>query len=304
MRHRLNLIQLFTLTFFFCLLTLVSCKKETSGSATDNQQEENASMTSGQSDGEAEGFFGSVFDDAMGANNDVGISGSGVFFGRTDSLVVVPRCFIVTITRPTINPFPVRIVVDFGTTGCPGPDGHVRKGKVITEYTNRMIYPGSVATTIFDGYFIDNIKIEVTHKISNIGTGTPIVSRIYKAEVINGKLTKPNGDYTEWNSTKTITQIEGLITLDNPRDDVFKIEGSARGRVKKGTLLVGWESSIIEPLIKRFTCQYIVKGKIRIVRINTPATSPWVAVLDFGAGNCDNQAVITINGIPHQITLP
>lgn len=304
MKPRINLTQLFTFTFFFSLLTLISCKKETSGSATDNQQEENASMISGQSDAEAEGVFSSVFDDAMGANNEVGISGSGIFFGRTDTLVPVPRCFIVTITHPTNNPFPVRIVVDFGTTGCPGPDGHVRKGKVITEYTNRLIYPGSVATTIFEGYFIDNIKVEGTHKISNIGNGTPLVSRIFKAEVINGKLTKPNGDYTEWNSVKTITQLEGLATLENPRDDVFKIEGSAHGRVKKETLLVAWESSIIEPLIKRFTCRYIVKGRIRTVRVNTPVTSPWVAVLDFGAGNCDNQAVITINGIPHQITLP
>jgi hypothetical protein len=85
---------------------------------------------------------------------------------------------------------------------------------------------------------------------------------------------------------------------------VFKIEGSARGRVKRGTLLVAWESAITEPLIKRYTCHWIVKGQIKTVRISTTANSPWVAVLDFGAGTCDNQAVITINGVSHQITLP
>jgi hypothetical protein len=47
-----------------------------------------------------------------------------------------------------------------------------------------------------------------------------------------------------------------------------------------------------------------VKGRIRTIRINSLPTSPWVAVLDFGNGNCDNLAIITINGVPHQITLP
>ena len=60
----------------------------------------------------------------------------------------------------------------------------------------------------------------------------------------------------------------------------------------------------IEPLFKRFNCRWIVKGRVRTIRANTNTNSPWVAVLDFGAGNCDNQAVITINGVSHQITLP
>ncbi|MBL0268925.1 MAG: hypothetical protein IPP99_09740 [Chitinophagaceae bacterium] len=89
-----------------------------------------------------------------------------------------------------------------------------------------------------------------------------------------------------------------------PRDDVFKIEGTAYGRVKRGNLLVRWESSITEPLIRRFTCRWIVKGRIRSVRANLPSNSPWIAILDFGAGNCDNQAVLTINGNSRQITLP
>ncbi|MEP6700381.1 MAG: hypothetical protein ABJA85_03670 [Bacteroidota bacterium] len=301
MKARLNLTQLITFTFFCCLLIFISCKKETSGTGTD-QEQETASQASGESDGEAEGIFSSIFDDAMGANNDVGVAGSGIFFGRTDTLVPVPRCFTVTITHPNNTPFPTVIVVDFGTTGCPGPDGHIRRGKVITEYTNRLIIPGAIATTTFDGYYVNDVKVEGTHKISNIGTLSPL-TRKYKAEVINGKLTKPNGDYTEWNSTKTVTQIEGLGTPDMPRDDVFKIEGSAQGRVKRGNLLVGWESNIIEPLIKRFTCRWIVKGRIRTVRLNTPANGPWVTVLDFGNGDCDDHATLTINGRTIQITL-
>jgi hypothetical protein len=285
------------------LLFVISCGKEKSLSGTDAQEEELATA-SGESSGEAENTFSETFDDVMGTSNEVGVAGSGVFYGRPDTLTPTARCFTVTITHPNNTPFPVHVVVDFGTTGCPGPDGHIRRGKIITDYTNRLIYPGAIATTNFDGFYVDSVHVEGTHKISNISTGSN--SRIYKVEVINGKLTKPSGNYIEWNSTKTITQTEGLTTPDNPRDDVFSIQGSAQGRVKRGNLIVGWESTITEPLIRRVTCRWIVKGRIRTVRTNlpNPGTSPWVAILDFGTGNCDNQATLTINGITHQITLP
>ena len=307
MKFRFSSTQLFATIFIFILLTFVSCGKEKSTSGTNAQEEELATAT-GESDAEAETSFNEFFDDAMGANNDVGIEGSGVFFHRGDSLSPVARCFTVTITHPTSNPFPEHIVVDFGTTGCPGPDGHVRRGKIIIDYTAKLIYPGAIATTTFDGFYVDNVHVEGTHKISNISVVTPPNSILpkYKVEVINGKLTKANGNYIEWNSTRTVTQFEGRLTPLDPRDDMFKIEGGANGLVRRSNLLVRWESTITDPLVRRFTCRWIVKGRVRTVRANlpNPATSPWVAVLDFGAGTCDNYATITINGITHQITLP
>lgn len=279
----------------------ISCNKETSLSGTDEQ--ETASQVSGEADGVAEEIFGGLFDDAMGASNDVGVSGSGIFFGRTDTLTPVPRCFTITITHPNNTPFPTRVVVDFGTSGCPGPDGRVRRGKVITEYSARLITPGATAVTEFDGFYVDSFKVEGRHIITNIGSLSPLV-RKFKVEIEQGKLTNPNGNYIEWNSTKTINQIEGLLTPDIPIDDIFRIEGSAHGRVLRGNLLVGWESAIIEPVVKRMTCRWLVKGKIRIIRQNRPANDPWIAVLDFGNGLCNNQATLTINGRTHQITLP
>ncbi len=308
MKFRFSVTQLVASIFIFSLVAIVSCGKENSTSGTNAQEEELATATS-ESDAEAETTFNEFFDDAMGANNDVGIEGSGVFFNRVDSLSPVARCFTVTVTHPNNTPFPAHVVVDFGTTGCPGPDGHVRRGKIIIDYTAKLIYPGAVATTTFDGFYVDNVHVEGTHKISNISVvTTPPTTLIlkYKVEVINGKLTKTNGNYVEWNSVRTITQIDGRLTPIDPRDDAFKIEGHASGLVRRSTLLVRWESTITEPLLRRFTCRWIVKGRVRTVRVNlpNPANSPWAAVLDFGAGTCDNQATITINGVPRQLTLP
>ncbi len=299
MKPRFSPSQLVVFLLFFSLLTAVSCKKETSQSGSDNDQEIAASKASSESDAQSEIVFNGLFDDVMGVNDDVGIYGTGVF-GRINAC---PNVAVIHLNPP--SQFPVKVILDFGVNGCVGNDGHLRKGKIITEYTNRLIIPGAMATTIFDGFYFDSIKVEGTHKITN--TSGPIntqpVIRQYTVDVINAKLSVPSGNFTEWNSHKIITQFEGLATAD-PRDDIFKVEGSANGRVRRGNLLVAWQSNIIEPLIKRFNCRWIVKGKVRTVRLNTAVNSPWIAILDFGNGNCDNQAVITINGVSHQITLP
>jgi hypothetical protein len=300
------------------VISSISCSKEKSDTGTDQEQEE-VSIATGESDAEAETVFNGVFDDIMGTNDDVGMAGTG-WYGRVASSSTDPRnplpqarvlaCYTVTVTHlNSPDAFPVRIVLDFGTAGCLGPDGHTRRGKIITEYTKRLITPGAVATTTFENFYVDSTKVQGTLKISN--TSSPVntqpLSRSFKWEVINGKLSRPNGNYIEWNCTKTIEQIEGLITVDRPIDDIFRIKGTSRGRALRGNLLVAWESSIVEPLIKRFLCRWIVKGTIRTVRVNTSASSPWVAVLDFGSGTpppCDNQATLTINGRTRQITLP
>ncbi len=305
MKIRFSLAQLAAYSFIFSLLLFVSCSKENSAS---DAEELEVSTATAEADAEAESTFNEFFDDAMGTNNDVAVAGSGVFYGRPDTLVPVPRCFTVTVTHPNTTFFPVHVVVDFGTTGCPGPDGRIRRGRMIIDYSNKLIYPGATAITNFDGFYVDGVHVEGTHKITNQTVIPPVNNIIpkYKIEVINGKLTKPNGNYIEWSSVRTIQQIEGMATPDFPRDDIFRIEGNANGQVRRGNLLVRWQSTITEPLFRRFTCRWIVRGKVRTIRANlpNPANSPWVGVLDFGAGNCDNLATMTINGVSHQIILP
>ncbi len=300
MKRRFISAAYITLSFLFTSFLFTSCQKEQSSSEQEAQEVE-ASRISGESESEAETVFNGVFDDAMGVNDEVAIGGTGVF-GR------VNVCPTVTVTRQ--NPpdlFPVRIEMDFGTNGCVGPDGHFRKGKVITIYTKRLLIPGAVAETSFEGFYMDSVKVEGTHKITNISTavtpGTAPVDRKFRVVITNGKLTKPNGNYISWNSEKTISQVEGLSTI-LPMDDIFKIEGGSRGQVKRGNLLVGFNSNITEPLMKRFNCRWIAKGMVKTTRVNASTNNPWIATLNFGNGSCDNLAVLTINGVSYQITLP
>lgn len=275
-----------------------SCQKDDITSDQDILELESSQLTS-ESDGEAESVYNDVFDDVMGVNDEVGLGGTGIF-GRLNN------CPVVTVTRIGAGtPFPVRITMDFGTTGCVGRDGRTRRGKIITLYTNRLVVPGAIATTTFDGYYVDSTKVEGTHKVTNSGTGqigNPPAFQ-YTVNVVDGKLSRPSGHFIEWNSTKVVTQIEGMVT-SAPFDDWFRIEGSSRGRVSRNGRLSVFESTVTEPLIKKFVCRWLVKGRVRTVRISSSAPNSWVAVLDFGTGTCDNLATITVNGVTRQITLP
>jgi hypothetical protein len=291
---------------FIVFIVFGACKKESSNGSAASQQEEFANVTS-QSDAEAEVTFDDVFDNVMGVNNEVGIGGTGVF-GRivetsagpssNDNKVAgmdsLPPCFTVTIIQiSTANRFPLKAIIDFGT-GCTGRDGRTRKGKIIVTYSGRMILPGSSASTTFDGYYINDTKVEGTHTVTNSSTQTV---KSFTIDVTNAKLTHSDGSFLQWNSSETISQTDGVLT-PIPVDDVFNLSGHTNGLVQKDNKLFEWSTAITSPLVKRFSCHWIVKGTVNIQKGNAA-----IAVLDYGTGDCDSKASFTVNGVVHEITL-
>jgi hypothetical protein len=81
-------------------------------------------------------------------------------------------------------------------------------------------------------------------------------------------------------------------------DDVFSINGSASGFVKKGDKFFQWATSITEFLVKRFTCRWMVKGSFAISNGNDQ-----IATLNYGTGQCDNKASFTVLGHVREISL-
>ena len=279
-------------------LLFASCKKESSSSA----KEEAEVMESTASDSEADMTYDEVFNTTMGigaeANGEeLGITaGTGVFAriengqitGRVDS---TQRCFTVTVTPMDRGVFPKTVVINFGN-GCLGRDGKLRKGKIITVYTGPMRVPGSKATTTFDGFKVDSVAVEGTHQVENNSTSNNLS---FTTRVINGKLTWDSGRWVKWTTTRTVTQVEGNGTPFYPLDDIFTITGAGRGENSRGA---SWAHEIIEPLVKKFTCRWISKGVMRVRRNDTNA------LINYGNGDCDNKATVTINGRTIEITLP
>lgn len=284
-------------------LVFSACKKQDDNSGTTAGKEEFASA-SAESDAAAEVVFDDVFNNVMGVSSEVAIGGTGVF-GRVDVSsgasgnrvegVDSTACYIVTTSQLSASTrFPLQITIDFGS-GCTGRDGRTRKGKIIVVYTGNLFFSGNSATTTFDGYYLDNIKVEGAHKLTN--TGTPD-KKSYTTQVINAKLSGSNGNYIQWNSEKTITQIEGGTTPLIAIDDAYNITGQAGGSASLGNKYFQWSTAITAPLTKRFTCRWISKGLLSLKKGNDA-----VAVLDYGSGSCDNKASFTVNGVVHEITL-
>jgi len=199
--------------------------------------------------------------------------------------------------------FPVKIITEFSASGCLCNDGHVRKGKIISVFTDRLSVPGASATTSFDNYWVDSIHVEGSHSITN--TMTTANSILQFTVDLDTKLTKTNGNYTEWHSHYVMTKSEGLTSY--PLSQAFKIwPGSASGKVRRNDILTAWRAEITDTLIKRYSCRWISKGRVRIVRENLSANSPWIGELDYGFpnnGGCDNRAILHVNGRVHEITL-
>lgn len=300
MKKTLNLSTWFLAFCFIGALTLSSCKKEDSINSTPEAEAAELAATQEASvqEAETEAQFDDVFNITASMNSsqvgeDLGVSAnvSGLFELGSTTTTNTARCFTITVVPNIPHVFPKTVTIDFGT-GCLGRDGKFRKGKIVSIYTNPMVVPGAKVSTTFIGYHVDSFKIEGTHITENTSTSN---MQGWKVVVINGKITNTNNNrWRKWNSVKNILQIAGNGTPNFPLDDIYKITGSATGS-NSGSHT--WASMIVEPLIKKFSCQWIAQGTVRLVKDGRPA------LLDYGNGICDNLAIIYINGVPHVITL-
>lgn len=285
--------------------SFTACQKEQDTDTLTPEQEQEAATTATESEAETEAVSNDVFDNVIGVNAEVGLEGVGIFgqqsvngsteVSRPDS---AGRCFTVSYNpHSATQRFPLRIVIDFGS-GCTGRDGRTRYGKISTVYTGALTVPGKSATTTFEGYRIDSISISGTHRISNTSTAS---QRQFTIEVQEGKISRPSGNYARWNGRRVITQVEGLGTPAWPVDDVFQVSGEASGQVQRRGHTYRWQSEITQPLVKKFTCRWVVEGIVKVRRES--ANAQWAAILDYGAASCDNKGTLTINGKERQITL-
>ncbi|MFN8252311.1 MAG: hypothetical protein U0V75_10550 [Ferruginibacter sp.] len=278
------------------------CKKEASitAASTDpvSQEEVAATVAAAADEGQSDAQFDEVFNitasiSAEDAGEDIGMGTnvSGLGEMGTPLSPSTQRCFTVTVVPNIPGVFPKTVTIDFGT-GCLGRDGKYRKGKIVSIFTNKMRVPGAKVSTSFVGYHVDSFHIEGTHITENTSTSN---MQGLKIKVLDAQITNTiSGRWRKWNSVKDVLQIEGNGTPNFPLDDVYKITGNGAGSNAAGNT---WSSLVVDPLIKKFTCPWLVKGTVRLTRNSRQA------LLDYGNGTCDNLAILYINGVGHVITL-
>jgi hypothetical protein len=202
------------------------------------------------------------------------------------------NCATVTLTPFDSITFPKTLTIDFGPANCKGNDGKERRGKIVVTITGKYRAQGTVITIKPDNYYINDNKVEGTKVVTNNGRNNAN-NLVYSVEV-EGKITTTENKVIEWKSSRTREWIEGESTtfwtngISGITDDVYSITGSGSGVNRNGRKFT---VTITSPLRVQF-CGYkieITKGVLELQPEDLKKR-----VVDFGNGDCDNQATATI----------
>jgi hypothetical protein len=184
------------------------------------------------------------------------------------------------------------IVIDFGT-GCTDARGIVRKGKILITYTGLRYAVGATRSITFDGYFVNEVKIEGTRNVTNV-TGSTIESPKFKIEVIGGKATWADGT----SASREVRIVREWKRGTNPSQDIWNVtqlDGSdfaASGSNRNGKT---YQMNITKTLVYKRECAsskvfMAVQGTKELITEKRKIT------IDYGTGTCDKLVTITLNG--------
>lgn len=239
---------------------------------------------------------------------DVGIQAEGSStHNETDSTTAWNRCAIIRIDTLG-SPFPLLFTVDFGEENCLCLDEKYRRGSIIYEMTAPYRQPGSLITINTDDYYVNDYKVEGTRSIANGGVNSDGFLE-YNINVTDGQITTPDNEIISWESKRTRVWFEGsetaFFTVDSINggflgwegilDDVYEITGTASGTSREGR---NFKAEISSPLVAANNCRWITQG----VLVLKPEEL-LERVIDYGSGDCDNQAVVTIGNRDYDVTL-
>ncbi|MCF8357331.1 MAG: hypothetical protein K9H26_01145 [Prolixibacteraceae bacterium] len=189
------------------------------------------------------------------------------------------------------NRYPITITLNYGD-GTELKSGRIISGIMVIEISGPRLTDGTTRMVTYNGYQIDSLGIEgiLTHTF----TGDNETSRV---ATVTGNLqfTMPDGTTIDRTSEKTREWIAGLDTPEDFTDDTIEVTGFVDAENSDGTT---WSKTILEPLVRIGSCRHFVQGKVQYSR-----DGEIVSELDFGEGECDNLATITINGFSFEIDL-
>jgi len=185
-----------------------------------------------------------------------------------------------------------KITIDFGT-GCTSGNGITRKGKIILTYTGNLLFPGAKVTTTFEGYQVNDKKIEGSRTITNTGIDLAAGAVSLAVKIVNGKITWPDNTFV----TVTSDQVR-IVKLGGDGYEA-SITGTATGKSREG---IEYKTLIINPLIVKQTC---VETGVWVPSTGTLQFlfSGIEVTVDYGSGICDKIVSILYPGGSKEVTL-
>ncbi|PHR69701.1 MAG: hypothetical protein COA67_09870 [Lutibacter sp.] len=172
------------------------------------------------------------------------------------------------------------VTLDFGE-GCM-VRGHFIAGILTMSYEKDTTLQTRTISVEFDDFRVNHKLIVGAYSIVRMRANE--IGNPQSTATIDINVTWDNGDFASREGVKIREWIEGYgsgIWSDN----VYLITGNWTSVLKNGNVL---SAEITTPLRRELVCRFFVSGEIALQKNNRTAT------LSFGDGNCDNEALLTL----------
>lgn len=204
----------------------------------------------------------------------------------------LPSCAELKVSSTDPQSWPKTITIDFGEENTTCDDLRQRRGKIMVNLSAPYRDSASVHSVNFDGYYVDDNKIEGSKTVTNMGKDEHGRTH-FKIEISDATITTPEGEDINWESTRYRYWLEGENTtiwtdgLAGLTDDIYGLTGTQAGTTRTGK---DYSISILDTLRVQIGCRWIKQGKLQISISgdDSPIT------VDYGDGTCDANATATV----------
>ncbi len=291
MKHYFNTNKVLSVTALAigAITIFFACKKDDKAGADDKR--DNQTIAAAQQEAEINALYEDAFAIALDYNTTESDLNGGNRKAPGDTWNGYSRCIgaALSIDPADFQTYPKTIIIDF-KGGC--TDGNrTRKGKIKIVVNKIFISPGAVAEITFDNYYVNDIKVEGKQTVQNTSTNDGFG---YSYTIAEGKLTYPSGKVVTYSGNRILTQKEGAATPWVISDDIYELKGNASLQDSSVIATVAIKSA----LIRKLSCAYVGKGVLEL------SVNSFKASLDYGNGDCDNKAVLTVGDKTKEIILP
>ena len=288
MKHYFNTNKVLSATALtICAITLFFACKKDDKTGVDEKQDQ-LTISAAQRETEVNAIYEDAFTEVIDVNaTQTGLNGENRQAASVNGLA---RCTGVELSFEPADliTFPKTITINYGDA-CTDNNGRTRKGKIIVVVDKMFWQNSATAVITFENYFLNGIQVEGKQTLTNLSSNGGFA---YTYTVEGGKLTYPDGNVVLYSGTRTLQQTEGGGTI-SILDDAYELSGHAILQDSISSAKV----QIKTPLHRDLDCKWIDKGELTVT-VNTK-----VASINYGDGECDDKAMLTVGDKSKEITL-
>ncbi|MBC5839990.1 hypothetical protein H8R23_01095 [Flavobacterium sp. F-380] len=214
---------------------------------------------------------------------------------------ILPAC--ATITIVVTNDTWTR-TIDFGTEGCTLQNGNLVKGKITVSASRNFSELTKSISISFVKFYHNNKLIEGSRTITSTVKTSDLLSTAHPVFTNSIDMTVTFADGRKYSriGTRVRELVEGIDTKFLLEDNVYLVWGYHITTFPNGSKFT---ATIKTPLRFVMACElpFPVSGTKNFIKTDKDGLNKKEGLIDFGKGECDDLATITINGETREIHL-